>query len=167
MNIHALDVSSPLGVLQLVSDEKHLLELNWQCAHRQLSTSNHRVAILTAAADELSQFFSGARRNFSVPLQPHGTGFQLSVWSELQKVGWGETCTYREIAERLGRPKGFRAVGGAVGRNPIPIFIPLPSNRGGQRCSHWIFRRSRQQTDTAGLRGALDSSDALCVQIRN
>lgn len=124
MNIHALDVSSPVGILQLVSNEKHLLELNWQCAHRQLSTSNHAVAILTAAADELSQFFSGARRNFSVPLQPHGTGFQLSVWSELQKVGWGETCTYREIAERLGKPKGFRAVGGAVGRNPIPIFIP-------------------------------------------
>jgi methylated-DNA-[protein]-cysteine S-methyltransferase len=124
MNIHALDVSSPVGILQLVSNEKHLLELNWQCAHRQLSTSNHTVAILTAAADELSQFFSGARRNFSVPLQPHGTGFQLSVWSELQKVGWGETCTYREIAERLGKPKGFRAVGGAVGRNPIPIFIP-------------------------------------------
>ena len=124
MSIHALDVSSPVGILQLVSNEKHLLELNWQCAHRQLSTSNHTVAILTAAADELSQFFSGARRNFSVPLQPHGTGFQLSVWSELQKVGWGETCTYREIAERLGKPKGFRAVGGAVGRNPIPIFIP-------------------------------------------
>ena len=155
MNIHALDVSSPVGILQLVSNEKHLLELNWQCAHRQLSTSNHTVAILTAAADELSQFFSGARRNFSVPLQPHGTGFQLSVWSELQKVGWGETCTYREIAERLGKPKGFRAVGGAVGRNPIPIFIP------------WIFRRSRQQTDTARLRRALDSPDALCVQIRN
>ena len=124
MNTHALDVSSPVGILQLVSNEKHLLELNWPCAHRQLSTSNHTVAILTAAADELSQFFSGARRNFSVPLQPHGTGFQLSVWSELQKVGWGETCTYREIAERLGKPKGFRAVGGAVGRNPIPIFIP-------------------------------------------
>lgn len=124
MNIHALDVSSPVGILQLVSNEKHLLELNWQPAHRHLSTSNHTVAILTAAADELSQFFSGARRNFSVPLQPHGTGFQLSVWSELQKVGWGETCTYREIAERLGKPKGFRAVGGAVGRNPIPIFIP-------------------------------------------
>jgi len=124
MNIHALDVSSPVGILQLVSNEKHLLELNWQCAHRQLSTSNHTIAILSAAADELSQFFSGARRNFSVPLQPHGTGFQLSVWSELQKVGWGETSTYREIAKRLGKPKGFRAVGGAVGRNPIPIFIP-------------------------------------------
>ena len=124
MNIHALDVSSPVGILQLVSNEKHLLELNWQCAHRQLSTSNHTVAILNAAAHELSQYFSGARRNFSVPLQPHGTGFQLSVWSELQKVGWGETCTYGEIAERLGRPKGFRALGGAVGRNPIPIFIP-------------------------------------------
>ena len=136
MNIHALDVSSPLGVLQLVSDEKHLLELNWQCAHRQLSTSNHTVAILSAAADELSQFFSGARRNFSVPLQPHGTGFQLSVWSELQKVGWGETFTYREIAERLGKPKGFRAVGGAVGvavgvAVVVAAAFPALLNRGG------------------------------------
>lgn len=148
MSIHALDVSSPMGVLQLVSDEKHLLELNWQCAHRQLSTSNHTVAILTAAADELSQFFSGARRNFSVPLQPHGTGFQLSVWSELQKVGWGETCTYREIAERLGKPKGFRAVGGAVGRNPIPIFIPC----------HRIVGANRALT---GFSGGLDNKQIL------
>jgi methylated-DNA-[protein]-cysteine S-methyltransferase len=148
VNIHALDVSSPLGVLQLVSDEKHLLELNWQCAHRQLSKSNHTVAILTAAADELSQFFSGARRNFSVPLQPHGTGFQLSVWSELQKVGWGETCTYREIAERLGKPKGFRAVGGAVGRNPIPIFIPC----------HRIVGANRALT---GFSGGLDNKQIL------
>ena len=148
MNIHALDVSSPVGILQLVSNEKHLLELNWQCAHRQLSTSNHTVAILTAAADELSQFFSGARRNFSVPLQPHGTGFQLSVWSELKKVGWGETCTYREIAERLGKPKGFRAVGGAVGRNPIPIFIPC----------HRIVGANRALT---GFSGGLDNKQIL------
>ena len=148
MNIHALDVSSPVGILQLVSNEKHLLELNWQCAHRQLSTSNHTIAILTAAADELSQFFSGARRNFSVPLQPHGTGFQLSVWSELQKVGWGETCTYREIAERLGKPKGFRAVGGAVGRNPIPIFIPC----------HRIVGANRALT---GFSGGLDNKQIL------
>jgi methylated-DNA-[protein]-cysteine S-methyltransferase len=148
MNTHALDVSSPVGILQLVSNEKHLLELNWQCAHRQLSTSNHTIAILTAAADELSQFFSGARRNFSVPLQPHGTGFQLSVWSELQKVGWGETCTYREIAERLGKPKGFRAVGGAVGRNPIPIFIPC----------HRIVGANRALT---GFSGGLDNKQIL------
>ena len=48
----------------------------------------------------------------------------VKVITKSGHVGWGETCTYREIAERLGKPKGFRAVGGAVGRNPIPIFIP-------------------------------------------
>jgi len=122
---YALKVASPLGMLQLVSDANYLVELNWQGAHKRVnSAAKPAAAILVAAANELSQFFDGERRHFSVPVDPRGTDFQLSVWSELQKVGWGETCTYREIAERLGKPKGFRAVGGAVGRNPIPIFIP-------------------------------------------
>ena len=53
-----------------------------------------------------------------------GSAFQLSVWRELQTIKWGETYSYRDIAKRLGKPTGSRAVGGAVGRNPIPIFIP-------------------------------------------
>ena len=125
MTLHALAIESPLGNLQLVSEANYLIELNWEGAHKVLtSTTRSEPAILTTAADELSQFFSGQRSEFSVPIKPKGTAFQLSVWRELQAIAWGETCSYRDIAERLGKPTGSRAVGGAVGRNPIPVIIP-------------------------------------------
>lgn len=125
MTVHALEVASPLGTLQLISEADYLVELNWYGAHKALSsTIGSHLTILTTAADELSQFFSGHRHDFSVPVKPMGTAFQLSVWRELQTIKWGETYSYRDIAKRLGKPTGSRAVGGAVGRNPIPIFIP-------------------------------------------
>ena len=125
MTVHALEVASPLGTLQLISEADYLVELNWYGAHKALSsTTGSHPNILTTAADELSQFFSGHRHDFSVPVKPMGSAFQLSVWRELQTIKWGETYSYRDIAKRLGKPTGSRAVGGAVGRNPIPIFIP-------------------------------------------
>ena len=125
MTVHALEVASPLGTLQLISEADYLVELNWYGAHKALSsTTGSQPTILTTAADELSQFFSGHRHDFSVPVKPMGTAFQLSVWRELQTIKWGETYSYRDIAKRLGKPTGSRAVGGAVGGNPIPIFIP-------------------------------------------
>ena len=118
-------VASPLGTLQLISEADSLIELNWDGAHKALSsTTRSQPAILTTAADELSQFFDGLRKNFSVPIKLKGTDFQLSVWRELQSIKWGTTCSYRDIAERLGTPMGSRAVGGAVGANPIPVIIP-------------------------------------------
>ena len=113
MAIHALAMKSPLGNLQLVSEADYLIELNWEGDHKVLSsTTRSERAILTTAADELSQFFSGQRYEFSVPNKPKGTAFQLSVWRELQGIAWGVTCSYRDIAERLGKPTGSRAVGG-------------------------------------------------------
>ena len=123
--VSAIAVASPLGVLQLVSEADYLIELNWQGAHKEVGNiANVKPTILTTAADELSQFFDGLRKNFSVPIKLKGTDFQLSVWRELQSIKWGTTCSYRDIAERLGTPKGSRAVGGAVGANPIPVIIP-------------------------------------------
>ena len=125
MTVHALEVASPLGILQLISEADYVVELNWEGAHKALSnTTGSQPAILTTAADELLQFFSGHRHDFSVPVKPMGTAFQLSVWRELQTIKWGMTYSYLDIAKRLGKPTGSRAVGGAVGRNPIPIFIP-------------------------------------------
>ena len=125
LTVHALEVASPLGILQLISEADYLVELKWEGVHKALrSTARSQPAILTTAADELSQFFSGHRYDFSVPMKPRGTTFQLSVWRELQTIKWGAACSYRDIAKRLGKPTGSRAVGGAVGRNPIPIFIP-------------------------------------------
>jgi methylated-DNA-[protein]-cysteine S-methyltransferase len=125
MTLHALAMESPLGNLQLVSEADYLIEVNWEGGHKVLSsTTRSQPAILTTAADELSQFFRGQRYEFSVPIKPKGTAFQLSVWRALQAIAWGVTCSYQDIAERLRKPTGSRAVGGAVGRNPIPVIIP-------------------------------------------
>lgn len=76
------------------------------------------------ARDQLSAYFAGTRKSFELNLRPDGTDFQLQVLHELQKIPYGTTTSYGEIAERIGRPKAVRAVGAANGRNPIPIIIP-------------------------------------------
>jgi len=73
---------------------------------------------------ELKEYFAGERRRFEVPLEPAGTEFQRQVWQALTDIPYGETCSYREIAEIIGNPKAVRAVGAANGANPIPIIVP-------------------------------------------
>ncbi|HSE08980.1 MAG TPA: methylated-DNA--[protein]-cysteine S-methyltransferase [Nocardioidaceae bacterium] len=81
--------------------------------------------LLVEAVRQLSAYFAGELKEFHLPVDPHGTTFQRSVWDELRRVGYGETASYGEIARRLGMtPAASRAVGLANGRNPIPIVIP-------------------------------------------
>lgn len=76
------------------------------------------------AAAELGEYFAGRRRGFSVPFRLGGTPFQRAVWTALGSIPFGETVSYRELAEIVGRPSAFRAVGQANGANPIPIVLP-------------------------------------------
>tara|TARA_B110000503_G_scaffold21267_1_gene32277 strand:- start:62 stop:478 length:417 start_codon:yes stop_codon:yes gene_type:complete len=76
------------------------------------------------AEDQLNEYFEGERQQFDLKMRPSGTPFQLSVLAALQEIPFGQTRTYRDIAERIGRPKAVRAVGTANGRNPLPIVIP-------------------------------------------
>lgn len=76
------------------------------------------------AKRELGEYFDGRRRHFDLPFEPHGTAFQCAVLDALVEIPYGETRSYKEIAEALGKPKAVRAVGGANGSNPIPIIIP-------------------------------------------
>jgi len=76
------------------------------------------------AAKELSEYFAGERRSFDVPLDLQGTEFQRKVWQALSEIPYGETRSYREIAEGVGNPKACRAVGGANNKNPAVIIIP-------------------------------------------
>lgn len=76
------------------------------------------------AVEQLQAYFAGTLQHFSLTLAPHGTDFQQEVWKMLLEVPFGQTWTYQELANRLGKPKAVRAVGGANGRNPIPIVIP-------------------------------------------
>lgn len=77
-----------------------------------------------AAARELGEYFAGCRRDFSLPLAPAGTAFQLAVWQALRQVPFGESVCYSALAAALGRPGAARAVGGAVGANPLLVLVP-------------------------------------------
>lgn len=76
------------------------------------------------AKEQLREYFDGTRREFDLPLDLRGTGFQLMVWRELARIPYGETISYGELARRIGQPDASRAVGAANGTNPIPIIIP-------------------------------------------
>lgn len=86
------------------------------------------IYMSTALTDEvyaqLEEYFRGERREFTLPLCPEGTQFQKKVWEALCRIPYGETQCYQEIAEMVGSPKAFRAVGMANHNNPIPILIP-------------------------------------------
>lgn len=73
---------------------------------------------------ELVQYFKGELKEFTVELNPQGTSFQKSVWNELLKIEHGTTLSYSQIAQRINNPKAVRAVGSAIGKNPIAIIIP-------------------------------------------
>lgn len=80
--------------------------------------------LLKETGKQLLEYLEGKRKNFTVPLNPKGTKFMQEVWTALQEIPYGETRTYGQIAQRIGKPKAARAVGMANHRNPIPIIIP-------------------------------------------
>ncbi|MGV8876869.1 MAG: methylated-DNA--[protein]-cysteine S-methyltransferase, partial [Rhodoglobus sp.] len=80
--------------------------------------------VLDEAAGQLSEYFAGKRHSFDVPLAVAGTEFQRAVWQQLQQLPFGAAVSYAQIGQATGRPTAGRAVGGAVGANPIPIIIP-------------------------------------------
>ncbi|HOE57035.1 MAG TPA: methylated-DNA--[protein]-cysteine S-methyltransferase [Bacillota bacterium] len=80
--------------------------------------------LLKEAVRQLESYFAGELKEFTLPLKPEGTEFMKKVWSALCEIPYGKTVSYKEIAEKVGVPKGARAVGIANNRNPIPIFIP-------------------------------------------
>ncbi|OHR19943.1 methylated-DNA--[protein]-cysteine S-methyltransferase [Corynebacterium sp. HMSC034A01] len=103
------------------------------------------------AAQELTEYFAGTRRKFTVPLDLKGvTDFRASVLRELEKIPFGETTTYAELARAVGNPKAVRAVGSACATNPLPLFIPchrvlrsdgqLGGYRGGVEAKRFLLR---------------------------
>lgn len=90
--------------------------------------------VISEAFSQLEEYFNGRRKDFDLPLVCNGTDFQKSVWAGIYGIPYGKTVTYGELAENLGKPGSYRAVGTACGRNPIPIFVPchrvVPSSGG-------------------------------------
>jgi O-6-methylguanine DNA methyltransferase len=134
--LNAAFLTSNVGGIVILADEQAVLGLDFveavdAAAALQESSRRHgfklrlsRTPLLAEASRQLQQYFAGERRQFELPLNPAGTAFQKSVWRALSEIPYGETCSYRDIAQRLGQPGAMRAVGGANGANPIPIIIP-------------------------------------------
>lgn len=112
-------VDTPLGAVRLLASEHALVSATLDAPALELPAN----AICEAAASQLRGYFAGQRREFDLALAPTGTAFQQRVWQALGELPWGQCLTYAELAEAIGRPGAARAVGAAVGRNPLAIFI--------------------------------------------
>lgn len=124
MNSTWTTYGSPVGPLTLVGGPRGLSRLFFPGHAGQLREESHDPAALADAVGQLEEYFAGRRRHFELDLDLAGTPFQLAVWAQLAAIPHGETRAYGELARAIGRPDRARAVGGAVGRTPIPIIVP-------------------------------------------
>ena len=121
-------VDSPCGPLTLVAEGAALCGLYMhEQRHRPAEAtfgSAGAAEVFAIAETQLKEYFAGQRREFDIPLAFRGTPFQRAVWAALLDIPYGETASYGELAQLLGKPAAARAVGLANGRNPISIIVP-------------------------------------------
>jgi len=135
MSLYYATMDSPFGPLMLVATPTGLCRVGlpgegraalkgWLARWVGPEIPEENPAALSPAVAQLREYFSRLRREFDLPLDLRGTPFQQQVWAELRKVPYGQTVSYGELARRIGRPAAARAVGQAVGANPVPIIVP-------------------------------------------
>ena len=110
-----------LGSVTFVEEDGALLAIT---THRSYEGICQETSLVKEACRQLSEYLKGERKTFDLPLNPKGTDFQKCVWRALCDIPYGETRTYKQIAEAIGNPKAVRAVGMANNRNPITIIVP-------------------------------------------
>ena len=129
MMLFSREMPSPLGTLRLVANDDALVAILWECQQQEwLRLGDLKVteghAILSAAEKQLGEYFAGTRKVFELPLQARGTAFQLKVWEALQFIEYGDSRSYGDLARSIGSEGAARAVGAALGRNPLAIVVP-------------------------------------------
>jgi methylated-DNA-[protein]-cysteine S-methyltransferase len=151
-------IDSPLGRILLVSEGEQLTGLHFE--HEKYFPrigddwlESPGAPVLTLAARQVREYFAGERERFELPFAPAGTPFQQRVWRALLQIPCGATTTYGDIARRIGMPRSMRAVGAAIGRNPISIIVPC----------HRVVGRSGALT---GYAGGLERKRALLERER-
>ena len=110
-----------LGLLLVACDGGAVTRLQWV---EEMPRTNTPTPLSDEAAEQVRAWLDGARETFALPLAPRGTDFQRAVWRQVSAIPYGQTRSYSDIAAALGRPKAVRAVGAAIGRNPIWLAIP-------------------------------------------
>jgi methylated-DNA-[protein]-cysteine S-methyltransferase len=115
--IHALTIESPVGALTITEEKGAITAIGWGGERR-----GDKTPLLAEAARQLAAYFAGRLHRFDLPLAPNGSPFERRVWAAMQEIPYGQTRSYGELARAV--QSAPRAVGGACGRNPIPIVIP-------------------------------------------
>lgn len=140
--------------LYLVATETHLINIQFTQPQKALLQTTE---LLSMATIQLDEYFQGKRTTFSLPFKLTGTPFQLAVWKELQNIPYGQTTSYKEIAQKINKPKAYRAVGMANNKNPLPIIIPchrvIGSNgkligyAGGLKLKNYLLKLEKSHTN--------------------
>ncbi|NNH78041.1 methylated-DNA--[protein]-cysteine S-methyltransferase [Acinetobacter sp. ANC 5380] len=153
MKLAFMEMASPVGTLKLVAHETALVAVLWENENpkrvrlAELIEQTHHP-ILLETQKQLTEYFAGKRQQFDLPLDFEGTEFQQKVWQALLTIPFGETRSYRDIAEQIGNVKAVRAVGAANGKNPISIIAPC----------HRVVGASGK---LVGFAGGLDNKEIL------
>jgi methylated-DNA-[protein]-cysteine S-methyltransferase len=128
-------IGSPIGRIEITADDTAITSLSIERAghlpYEELPEKSSKL--LDLAAKQLAEYFAGKRHTFELPLHASGTPFQESIWAQLGDIEWGDVRSYGELGIASGRASAGRAVGGAVGANPIPIIIPCHRVLAGDR----------------------------------
>lgn len=129
MNLYHKFINSPVGKLKIVASDKGLVAILWENDDPRRvpltdSIEDNQQQILVETERQLDEYFSAKRQSFSLPLDIRGTRFQKDVWNALLSIPFGETRSYGQLANQIGRSTASRAVGAANGRNPISIVVP-------------------------------------------
>jgi methylated-DNA-[protein]-cysteine S-methyltransferase len=113
---------SPLGPVEISGTRKGILSVGF--VKQQLADDRSLPECMKEGIRQLDEYFRGTRKKFSLTLLPQGTAFQKLVWQQLRRIPYGKTVSYGDVARAIGKPRSFRAVGGANNKNPIGIIIP-------------------------------------------
>ena len=129
MTLAYKDIESPVGKLRLVASANALVAVLWERERPdRLKLEAMKFApqqpILIETERQLSEYFVGRRTAFDLPLEPSGSEFQKKVWRALTEIPFGQKRTYLDLANAIGSPKAYRAIGAANGKNPISIIVP-------------------------------------------
>ncbi|MFA6539999.1 MAG: methylated-DNA--[protein]-cysteine S-methyltransferase [Bacteroidota bacterium] len=133
--VYCTSFDSKIGTIYVASTEKGVCKICipketkkdffvWLSTHFNEEDVVENKSRNKEVIDQLTRYFNGKLARFSVPLDLRGTSFQLRVWKELKNISYGSTVSYKQLARRVGVPRGFQAVGNANGNNPIPIIVP-------------------------------------------
>lgn len=119
-------LDSPIGRLLLAGDDAglQLLHMDQDAPRAPADRWEPAGAQLDEACRQLEEYFAGRRQRFELRLAARGSAFQQAVWEALRQIPYGSTCSYAELARRIGRPTAIRAVGAANGANPIAVIVP-------------------------------------------